>query len=38
MAIRPDVTITFAMGLHELGTNSMKHGALSVPGGGIDVT
>jgi two-component system CheB/CheR fusion protein len=36
--LRPDVVITFAMAIHELGTNSMKHGALSVPEGRVAVT
>jgi two-component system CheB/CheR fusion protein len=35
--LRPDTTITFAMSLHELGTNSLKYGALSVAEGRVDV-
>jgi two-component system CheB/CheR fusion protein len=38
VALRPDATITFAMSLHELGTNSLKYGALSVPEGRVDVS
>ena len=38
VALRPDVTISFAMALHELGTNSLKHGALSAPEGKVEVS
>jgi len=35
--VTPRVALTLALGLHELTTNASKYGALSVPGGHIDV-
>lgn len=33
----PKAAISLALALHELGTNAAKHGALSVPGGSVDL-
>ena len=34
----PDAALALAMAVHELTTNAAKHGALSVPGGRVEVT
>jgi two-component system CheB/CheR fusion protein len=36
--LRPKVALSLGMVLHELGTNAAKYGALSVPGGSLEVT
>jgi PAS domain S-box-containing protein len=36
--LRPEAAIALHMALHELATNAAKHGALSAPGGRVDVT
>ncbi len=36
--LQPKVAETFALAIHELATNSVKYGALSAPGGSIQVT
>ena len=33
----PQVTLGFALALHELTTNAVKYGALSAPGGHVDL-
>jgi len=38
VGIRPDVAPIFALAVHELMTNAAKYGALSVPGGHLDVS
>jgi PAS domain S-box-containing protein len=37
LTVTPRVALTLALGLHELTTNASKYGALSAPGGRIDV-
>jgi PAS domain S-box-containing protein len=37
VTLTPKITLTMSMLLHELLTNAMKHGALSVPGGRIEM-
>ncbi len=37
-ALRPNQALTLALAINELATNAMKYGALSVPGGRVDVT
>jgi len=36
--LNPKAAVALGMGIHELATNAVKYGALSVPGGGVDVT
>ena len=36
--LRPKAALTMGMIIHELATNAVKHGALSVPDGKIEVT
>lgn len=36
--LRPQAALALSLALHELATNAAKHGALSVPGGRIDVS
>src|SRR4029077_20213121 len=35
--LRPRAVLTLAMAFHELATNAAKYGALSAPGGGIEI-
>ena len=35
--LQPKTALTFAMALHELVANTIKHGALSVPGGRVAI-
>ena len=37
VVLRPRAVLTLAMAFHELATNAAKYGALSVPGGGIEI-
>jgi two-component sensor histidine kinase len=37
VVLRPRAVLTLAMAVHELTTNAAKYGALSVPGGRVDV-
>ncbi len=37
LAITPKAAVALAMALHELGTNAVKYGALSVPGGRVAI-
>jgi two-component system CheB/CheR fusion protein len=36
--LEPSAAVAYALALHELATNAVKYGALSVPGGRVDVT
>ena len=38
VSLRPKAILALGMVIHELATNAMKHGALSVPEGRVDVT
>lgn len=38
VAIPASAALSFAMALHELGTNAVRHGALTQPGGRVDLT
>ena len=38
VSLRPKATLALGMVIHELATNAMKHGALSVPEGRVEVT
>ncbi|MBC7505044.1 MAG: PAS domain-containing protein [Sandarakinorhabdus sp.] len=38
LMLLPQVTLAFALALHELTTNAVKYGALSAPGGHVDLT
>lgn len=35
MTLKPEIAVAFALALHELATNAVKYGALSVPGGTV---
>ena len=37
VALPPGAAVTLAMAVHELATNALKHGALSVPGGRVSI-
>ena len=37
MRLSPDITLALSMALHELATNAIKYGALSVPSGTVSV-
>lgn len=36
--VRPQTAVALSLALHELCTNALKHGALSTPAGGVDLT
>jgi two-component sensor histidine kinase len=36
--LNPRAALSFALATHELGTNALKYGALSVPGGKVNIT
>lgn len=38
VTLSPNATVTVNLALHELATNAAKHGSLSVPEGGVEVT
>jgi PAS domain S-box-containing protein len=38
LVVTPKAAVALAMALHELGTNAVKYGALSVPGGRLAIT
>jgi PAS domain S-box-containing protein len=38
LRLKPPAALAFAMALHELATNAVKYGSLSVPGGRVDLT
>lgn len=37
VSLSPDLVVSYALALHELGTNAFKHGALASPAGKVDV-
>ncbi|WP_251008060.1 sensor histidine kinase [Sphingobium sp. BHU LFT2] len=37
LTLRPEIAVAFALALHELATNAVKYGALSVPGGTVSL-
>lgn len=36
--VGPKAALSFALALHELGTNAVKYGALSTPNGRVEIT
>ena len=38
LQLSPKAAVALGMAVHELGTNALKYGALSAPGGGVQVT